>query len=66
MHLTKYFIEAVVAIACSYCVYYLASTCDTWEADNSVFYIFAIIFMIVIGIICVCDIIEDIYYSRKR
>lgn len=65
MKLAKYIIELVVTAACGYCAYYLASTVDTWEADDSVFYIFAIIFMIIIGIICVCDVIEDIYSHKQ-
>lgn len=65
MKLVKYIIELVIAAACGYCSYYLAYTCDTWEADDSVFYIFAIVFFIGIGIVCVCDVIEDIYYSLK-
>lgn len=65
MKLAKYIIECIITAACSYCAYYLLSTVDTWEADDSIFYIFAIIFMICIGIVCVCDIVEDIYYSHK-
>lgn len=65
MKLAKYIIELVVTVACSYCAYYLLSTIDTWEADDSIFYIFAIIFFVGIGIVCVCDVIESIYYSHK-
>lgn len=65
MKLAKYIIELVVATACGYCAYYLLSTVDTWEADDSVFYIFAIVIFIIIGIVCICDIIESIYYSLK-
>lgn len=65
MKLARYIIELLVSIASGYCSYYLLSTVDTWEADNATFYIFAIIFMICVGIICVCDIIEDIYYSHN-
>ena len=65
MKLAKYIIELVITAACSYCAYYLLSTVDTWEADDSIFYIFAIIFFAGIGIVCVCDIIENIHYSHK-
>lgn len=65
MKLARYIIEALVSIACAYCAWYLCSTVDTWEADDSMFYIFAIGGFIVFAIICVCDIIENIYYSRK-
>ena len=65
MKLARYIIELVVTAACGYCAYYLISSIDTWEADNSTFYIFAIIFFVIIDIVCVCDIIESIYYSHK-
>lgn len=65
MKLAKYIIELVVTIACGYCTYYLLSTVDTWEADDTIFYIFAIASYVGIGIVCVCDIIESIYYSLR-
>ena len=65
MKLARYIIELVVTAACSYCAYYLLSSVDTWEADDSIFYIFAIILFVIIGIVCACDIIESIYYSLK-
>ncbi len=65
MKLARYVIELVVTVACSYCAYYLLSIVDTWEAVDTIFYIFAIVFYVIIGIVCVCDIIESIYYSLK-
>ena len=65
MKLAKYIIELVITAACAYCAYYLLSTIDTWKADDSIFYIFAIVFFVGIGIVCVCDVIEDIYYSHN-
>lgn len=65
MKLARYIIELIVTATCGYCAYYLLSVFDTWKGDDSIFYIFAIIFMICIGIVCVCDIIESIYYSHK-
>ena len=65
MKLTKYVIEALVTIACAYCSYFLLSEVDSWNNEDAVFYIFAIIFFVIIGIVCVCDIIESIYYSLR-
>ena len=65
MKLAKYIVELVVTATCSYYAYYLLSTIDTWEADDSIFYIFAIVFFVIIGIVCICDVIESIYYSLK-
>ena len=65
MKLAKYILELVVTAACGYCSYYLLSTVDTWKADDSTFYIFAIILLIIIGVVCICDIIEGIYYALK-
>ena len=65
MKLVKYLIEIVITVLCGYCSYYLLSVVDTWEADDTLFYIFAICIFVVIGIVCIGDIIEDIYYYHK-
>lgn len=65
MKLAKYIIELVVITACGYCTYYLLSTVNTWKEDNVIFYIFAIIYCVIVSIVCICDIIESIYHSYK-
>ena len=65
MKLAKYVIEALVTIACAYCSYFFLSEVDSWNNEDAVFYIFAIILLVIIGIVCLCDIIESIYNALK-
>ncbi len=61
----KYIIEIIVAIASGYCAWYLCDSIPTIEPDDVIFHIFGVGCFILFIILCIGDIVEDIYYSHK-